>query len=330
MSSLDGQHVLVTGAGGFIGSHLVEALVASGARVRALCRYTSRNERGALDALDPEIAKSVEVTLGDVRDVESVAEAVSGVSAVFHLAAQIAVPYSFRNPRDFVETNVGGTLNVALAARDAGVERVVHMSTSEVYGSAVRTPMDEDHPLRPRSPYAASKLGAESLMMSFHHSYELPATVVRAFNTYGPRQSARALVPTVIGQTLGADVIRLGALDPTRDLLYVQDTAAGLIAAAGEPAGIGRIIGLGTGREHSVAEVVRIVGEAAGRTPPVAEDPQRIRPATSEVDRLVCDPSLARELLGWSSSVSLPEGVARTVAWTERTAPDHRINEYVT
>jgi dTDP-glucose 4,6-dehydratase len=318
MDTVQGQSVLVTGGGGFIGSHLVERLVLEGARVCAFCRYNSRGDSGAIDWLEEPVRAEVDVVFGDLRDAESVAGALSGRDCVFHLGAQIAVPYSFDNPRDFFETNVLGALNVALAARDAGTARFLHMSTSEVYGTARHLPMHESHPLEPRSPYAASKLAAEKLMASFQRSYGLPVVVVRPFNTYGPRQSARALVPTIITQALTADRLALGALHPTRDLLYVGDTVSGLIAAAGAPSAVGRTIALGTGREVSVGRVAAIVMELLGRDLDIELDEARLRPNDSEVDRLVCDPAVAREELGWSADVGLEEGLALTIDWIRR------------
>jgi len=328
MAGVEGWSVLVTGGGGFIGSHLVERLVLDGARVRALCRYNSRGDRGAIDWLDPGVRGEVEVVFGDIRDAESVAGALVGADCVFHLAAQIAVPYSFDNPRDFLETNVLGTLNVGLAARDAGTSRVLHVSTSEVYGTATRLPMDESHPLEPRSPYAVSKLAGEKLMSSFHWSFDLPVAVVRPFNTYGPRQSARALVPTVITQALDANGLSVGALYPTRDLLYVSDTVSGLVAAAESPSAVGRTISLGTGRETSMHEVVALVMRLLGRDLSVGMDAGRVRPHESEVDQLVCDPNLAHDLLGWSAQVTLDEGIERTIDWIRRNLGRYRSYEY--
>jgi dTDP-glucose 4,6-dehydratase len=321
--------VLVTGAGGFIGGHLVEQLVRKGACVRAMCRYNSRNERGTLDWLEPEVTSDVEVVLGELRDVESVAAAVDGVEVVFHLGAQIAIPYSYVNPRDFLEVNVLGTLNVAQAALRHGVQRVVHTSTSEVYGSAQSVPITEDHPLEPQSPYAASKVAADKVMDSFHRSFDLPVTVLRPFNTYGPRQSARAIVPTIIAQALAGSTLRLGALHPRRDLAFVDDTAAGFLAAATSPGAIGRTIHLGTDRDVSVGELVELVGELLGRELEVETDPARVRPPNSEVQRLWASPALAREVLGWEPRVDLREGLARTIAWIERNADRYRVSDYV-
>src|SRR3954470_8590897 len=310
---VSGRAVLVTGAGGFIGGHLTARLVAEGARVRALVRYNSRNERGWLDALDPAVQSQIEVVLGELRDVESVTRAVAGSELIFHLGAQIAIPYSYVNPRDFVETNVTGTLNVAVAARDARVQCLIHTSTSEVYGSAQVVPILEDHPLEPQSPYAASKLAADKLIDAFHRSFELPAVVLRPFNTYGPHQSARAIIPTIVSQALAGDTLRLGSLDPRRDLTFVTDTVAGFVSAAVSERAVGRTIQLGTGHEVSVREIVNRVAEIVGRPLTVEQDPARVRPANSEVMRLISDPALAAELLGWRPTVDLRDGLERTI-----------------
>jgi NAD dependent epimerase/dehydratase len=324
-----GQPVLVTGAGGFIGGHLVARLVREGARVRAFVRYNSRNERGTLDWLAPEIAGEVEVVLGDLRDVESVQQATLGTEVVFHLGAQIAIPYSFVNPRDFFETNVLGTLNVAQAARAAEVRRVVHTSTSEVYGSARTVPITEDHPLEPQSPYAASKLGADKLMDAWHRTYELPVSVLRPFNTYGPHQSARAVIPTIISQALADGPVKLGSLHPRRDLTFVEDTVSGFLATASSPAAVGRTIQLGTGHDVSVADIVDMVGEVLGRPLDVVHDETRIRPAQSEVERLISDPALALELTGWRPEHDLRDGLARTIEWLGSNRSRYRTDHYV-
>jgi NAD dependent epimerase/dehydratase len=329
LSGSGGSSALVTGAGGFIGSHLVADLVRRGVNVRAFVRYTSRGDRGALAWLDDGVADEVEVVLGDVRDPESVATATRGVDTVFHLAAQIAIPYSYVNPRDFTETNVLGSLNVARAALDNDVARVVHTSTSEVYGTAQTVPITEDHPLETQSPYAASKLGGDKLMESFHRSFELPVTVLRPFNTYGPHQSARAVIPTIITQALAGGKLRLGSLDPRRDMTYVSDTTAGFIAAAESDAALGRTVQLGTGVDHSIGEIVELVGEIVGRELEVELDEQRVRPAASEVLRLISSPALARELMGWEPQVDLRTGLERSTRWIEANLHRYRVGEYV-
>jgi NAD dependent epimerase/dehydratase len=329
MTTLSGRTVLVTGAGGFIGGHLVARLVRDGADVRAFARYNSRNERGTLDWLESDVMAEVEVALGELRDLESVERSVAGAEVVLHLGAQIAIPYSFVNPRDFFEVNALGSLNVAQAALRHGVQRVVHTSTSEVYGSARTIPITEEHPLEPQSPYAASKVAADKLMDSFHRSYELPVTVLRPFNTYGPHQSARAVIPTIISQALAGGPVRLGSLHPRRDLTFVEDTVAGFVAAATAPAAVGRTIQLGTNHDVSVGELVEQVGGILGRELEVETDRSRVRPAASEVERLISSPALAEELMGWKPAVSLHDGLARTIDWIERNAHRFRVDHYV-
>jgi NAD dependent epimerase/dehydratase len=329
MTELAGRAVLVTGAGGFIGGHVVEMLVRKGACVRAMCRYNSRNDRGTLDWLEPEVSAEVEVVAGELRDIESVSAAVEGVEIVLHLGAQIAIPYSYVNPRDFFEVNVLGTLNVAQAALRHGVARVVQTSTSEVYGTAQSVPIVESHPLEPQSPYAASKVAADKLMDSFHRSFDLPVTVLRPFNTYGPRQSARAIVPTIISQALEGSTLRLGSLHTRRDLTFVEDTAAAFLAAATTDAAIGRTIHLGTDSDVAIGDLVELVGELLGRELEVQTDPARVRPANSEVQRLIASPALAREVLGWEPRVDLRAGLARTIEWIERNVRRYRVGDYV-
>jgi NAD dependent epimerase/dehydratase len=326
---LAGLSVLVTGGGGFIGGHLCARLVELGANVRAFARYNSRNDRGTLDWLDPAVAREIEVVLGDIRDVESVGRAIAGTDVVFHLAAQIAIPYSYVNPRDFSETNVLGSLNVAEGARAAGVGRVIHTSTSEVYGTARVIPIDEDHPLEPQSPYAASKVGADKLMDAYHRSFDLPVTILRPFNTFGPFQSARAIIPTILSQVLAGDRVRLGSLDPRRDLTYVSDTVEGFVAAAVSDAAIGRTLQLGTGSDVSIGELVELVAAVVGRELQVEHDPARVRPPNSEVMRLISDPALALELTGWRPQVSLQEGLARTLEWVAANERRFRTDHYV-
>ena len=329
MAKLASRRVLVTGAGGFIGGHLVASLVAEGARVRAFVRYNSRGDRGTLDSLDPAVVGDVEVVAGELRDVESVSRAVAGVDVVFHLGAQIAIPYSYVNPRDFFEVNALGSLNVAQASLAAGVERVIHTSTSEVYGSARAVPITEDHPLEPQSPYAASKVAADKLMDSFHRAFELPVTVLRPFNTYGPRQSARAVLPTIITQALAGSTLRLGSLHPRRDLTYVQDTVAGFVAVAeADNEVVGRTLQLGTGTDVSVGELVQLVGDLLAKELTVELDAARVRPSAGEVERLLSSPALAGELAHWTPSVALRDGIARTIDWIERHGDRYRVGEY--
>jgi NAD dependent epimerase/dehydratase len=329
VSSLSGRLALVTGAGGFIGSHLVAQLVEDGARVRALVRYTSSGDRGALNYLDESVLGEVEVVLGDLRDSESVTEAARGVDVVFNLAAQIAIPYSYVNPRDFVETNVVGTLNVLQACRALETPRLVQTSTSEVYGTAQSVPITEEHPLNAQSPYAASKVAADQLSLSFNRSFDLPVTVLRPFNTFGPRQSARAVIPTIIVQALKGDVLRLGSLDPRRDLTFVTDCARGFTAAAGSEEAIGQTLQLGTGVDNSVGELVEAVGSILGRELTVEQDPDRVRPEASEVRRLISSPARMTELTGWRPEVSLSDGLERTIRWIEANPEAYPLEGYV-
>jgi NAD dependent epimerase/dehydratase len=309
------DRVLVTGGGGFIGGHLATELVRRGANVRALLRYTSRADRGTLDWFDDPAAREVDARFGDLRDIESVEKAVEGVEVVFHLGAQIAIPYSYVNPRDYVATNVVGTLNVAQASLRYGVARMIHTSTSECYGSAQTVPITEDHPLVGQSPYSASKIGADTLVESFHRSFALPSTTVRPFNTYGPHQSTRAVIPTIITQALVGDTLRLGSLDPRRDLTYVSDTVDGFIAAAATPGLEGVTMQLGTGHDVSIGDLVDMVADILGRELTVETDEQRVRPAKSEVERLISSPERARSLTGWEPVVDLREGLTRTIDW---------------
>ena len=308
--------VLVTGADGFIGSHLVERLVAEGARVRAFCLYTSRGSWGWLDEAPPDVRAALDVRLGDVRDARFVAEATDGVEVVFHLAALIAIPYSYTAPESFVDTNVRGTLNVLEAARRAAVRRVIVTSTSEVYGTPEVLPITEAHPLNAQSPYAATKVAADQLALAYHRSYEVPAVILRPFNTYGPRQSARAVLPTMLRQLLaGRTQVRLGRLDPRRDLTYVADTVDGFVRAATATGIDGATIQLGTGHSESIAELFTRACRLLAVDAVAVEEAGRLRPDASEVLALQSDPTRARELLGWTAATSLDEGLRETIAW---------------
>ena len=305
---------LVTGAGGFIASHLVEKLVEQGHDVRAFVRYNSHNLRGWLE--DSLCRDSVEIISGDVRDYDLVKSAVEGCDTVFHLAALIGIPYSYVSPLAYVRTNVEGTYNILQAARECNVGRIIHTSTSEIYGTAQYVPIDEAHPVNPQSPYAASKASADFLALSYHRSFGLPVTVVRPFNTYGPRQSARAIIPTVISQLLdGRETLSLGNLSPTRDLTFVSDTVSGFLAAAASPQTVGETVNLGTGREISIDDLVLKIARIMGREVKITSDEQRVRPAKSEVERLLSNPGKMQALTGWKADVSLDEGLARTVEW---------------
>lgn len=317
------KKVLVTGADGFIGSHLTEELIRRGFDVRAFVLYNSFNSWGWLDSVSPEVRKSLDVFAGDIRDPHGVQQAVRGCDTVFHLAALISIPFSYHSPDAYVDTNVRGTLNVVQAARDLGIERVIQTSTSEVYGTARFVPITEEHPLQGQSPYAASKIGADQIALSFYHAFGTPVGVIRPFNTYGPRQSARAIIPSVIVQiAAGQRRLRLGALHPTRDFAYVKDTVEGFIAAGTPEAAIGRVINLGTGYEVSIGDTVRMIAEVMEAGVEVELDQQRLRPEKSEVERLCADNSQARQLLGWTPHYAGGEGLRRglreTVEWFAR------------
>jgi NAD dependent epimerase/dehydratase len=309
----ENKKVLVTGAGGFIGSHLVERLVELGARVRALVRYNSRNDWGLLELLPAAVKEHLEVVAGDITDPFGVARALAGCEVVFHLAALIAIPYSYTAPSQFVAVNCGGTLNLLEAARQQGAERFVHTSTSETYGTAQYTPIDEKHPLRGQSPYAASKIGADKLAESYYLSFGVPVATIRPFNTYGPRQSARAVIPTIISQALHGELIRLGSLSPVRDLNYVSDTVEGFIKVAESPRAVGEVINIGSGKSVSIGELAGKIVDLLGGNKRIVTEDERVRPEASEVLELLCDHRKARELIGWEPRVSLEEGLAGTI-----------------
>jgi NAD dependent epimerase/dehydratase len=319
---LAGTRVLVTGSDGFIGSHVVERLVAEGAEVRAFCIYNSRGSAGWLDEAPPEVRAAIDVRLGDIRDAAFVERSMEGVDTVFHLAALIAIPYSYVAPESFVDTNIRGTLNVLEAARRTGVRRLIVTSTSEVYGTPEELPIRETHPLNAQSPYAATKVAADQLSLAYHRSFEVPVVVLRPFNTYGPRQSERAVLPTLIRQLLaGRHELRLGRLDTRRDLTFVGDTVDGFVRAAVTPGIDGRTIQLGTGRSETIGELVEIARRLTGSSAVVVADPERMRPDASEVMALLSDPSVAREVLGWEASTSLEAGIGATIDWM-RAHPD--------
>jgi NAD dependent epimerase/dehydratase len=319
--------VLVTGAGGFIGSHLVEELLERGQRVRALVRYTSGGGIGFLQEI-VERRDRLEIVHGDIRDARAVRQAAAGCRRIYHLAALIGIPYSYVAPDSYLAVNVQGTLHILEAARELSVERVVVTSTSEVYGTAQYTPIDERHPLNAQSPYAATKVGADQLALSYHRCYDLPVTVVRPFNTYGPRQSARAVVPSIITQALAADHIQLGSLDPVRDLVFVKDTARGFVALADAADAVGRVTNLATGVGVSVGELVERIGRIVGRSLPVVSSEDRRRPAASEVYRLLGSALQARTLAGWQAQTALDGGLAQTVAWVRANLRSYGALEY--
>jgi len=314
--SWKGRRVLVTGADGFIGSHLAETLAHHGAHVRAFCLYNSQGKLGWLEHSEPELRAGFDLRLGDIRDARFVEESCRDVEVVFHLAALIAIPYSYVAPQSFVETNVAGTMNVLEACRRARVARLVHTSTSEVYGTPATLPIRESHPLQAQSPYAATKVAADQLALSYHLSFGVPVVVLRPFNTYGPRQSTRAVTATILSQLLeGKETVQLGRMDTRRDLTYVADSVAGFLAA-GDKAGLeGRIIQLGTGKSVTIEELFEAACRVTGKRARIVHDERRMRPDASEVLALEADPALARELLGWSAGTSLEEGLRHTAEW---------------
>ena len=321
-----GRKVLVTGAGGFIGSHLAERLALLGADVRALVRYTSSGRWGWLD--QSPVKAELEVVLGDIRDFFSVREAMQGREVVFHLAALIGIPYSYHAPQSYLHTNIEGTLNVLQGARELETERVIFTSTSEVYGTAQYVPIDEDHPLQGQSPYSASKISADKMAESYFRSFGTPVAVVRPFNTYGPRQSARAVIPTIITQALAGTEVRLGSLTPTRDFNFVADIVEGFIAAASSKQAVGEVINLGSGAEVSIQKLASILGGILGKSLKLVTEDERVRPENSEVERLCADATKARELLGWASSTSLEDGLRQTILWVEQNLQAYRVNSY--
>jgi NAD dependent epimerase/dehydratase len=320
------KRVLVTGAGGFIGSHLVERLVELGASVRALIHYNALGSWGWLD-YSPH-RERIEVIMGDLADRDLVFQAARNVEIVFHLGALIAIPYSYQAPSSYVRTNIEGTLNILLAARDLKVTRLVHTSTSEVYGTARYVPIDENHPLQGQSPYSATKIAADKLAEAFYCSYGVPVVIVRPFNTYGPRQSTRAVIPTIISQCLNGDTIRLGHLHPTRDLNYVSDTVEGFLRAAIADNVLGQTINLGSGREISIGNLALLIARLLGKQVQIITDERRRRPEKSEVDRLLADNSKAKRLLGWEPRVSLEEGLLRTIDWMREHRRRYRLDNH--
>ncbi len=310
------KNVVVTGAGGFIGSHLVERLLTLGANVTAFVRYNSRNDPGFLDLLAPH-TKHIRIVPGDIRDPEAVRTALEGAGTVFHLAALPGIPYSYVHPIEVFEVNAQGTLNILVGARDAALERVVITSTSEVYGSALYVPIDEKHPKQPLSPYSASKIASDAIALSFHAAFQLPVTVVRPFNTFGPRQSDRAIIPTIISQALTQPEIAVGNTAPTRDFTYVSDTVEGFLQLAQCDAAVGQEVNLGTGSEVSIGDLVQRINAIIGRSLPIRKKDERVRPETSEVTRLLSNNTKARELAGWTPRVTLDAGIRLTAKWVE-------------
>lgn len=324
-----GKPVLVTGAGGFIGSHLTERLLELGASVRALVHYNAMSSPGWLAAVPDRLRPGLEIAFGDVRDSDSVHKAMAGREAVLHLAALISVPYSFEAPRSFLDTNVAGALNILSAANAQGA-RVVIASSSEVYGTPTTTPITEAHPLQAHSPYAASKIAADKFAESFHHSYGTAVTVLRPFNTYGPRQSTRAVLPVILSQLLsGEPKVRLGSLHPQRDLTFVDDTVAGFVKAVESDRAIGETIQLGTGRTTSIGDLVELAARLLNVEFEIETEEKRVRPADAEVEVLLSDPAAARELLGWEPTVSLEDGIIRTAEWMKSSLGESPTAQYV-
>jgi NAD dependent epimerase/dehydratase len=310
-----GRRVLVTGAAGFIGSHLTEALASAGASVRAFVRYNSRNSHGWLELADPVLMSNIDVFVGDLTNPEAARSATSECEIVFHLGALIPIPYSYRHPREYVAANIEGTINILEACRQSSVSRLVHTSSSEVYGTAQTVPIDESHPLEAQSPYAATKVAADKLALSYQRSFDTPVVVVRPFNTFGPRQTARAIIPTIITQALTRDVIELGSTTPTRDFLFVEDTARGMMRCAEQPGIEGEVLNLGTGNEITVGDTAGRILELLAIDTPITDSTARLRPPNSEVERLVADCSKAEMLLGWHPAVSFDDGLQRTIDW---------------
>ena len=324
------NRVLVTGADGFIGSHLTEELVKSGEKVTAFCLYNSFGTLGWIDTLPKGIRSEIEIFTGDVRDPNGVRTAMRGQQRVFHLAALIAIPFSYHSPDSYVDTNIKGTLNVLNAARELGTERVMVTSTSEVYGTAQYVPIDEKHPFQGQSPYSATKIGADRLAESFYRSFDLPVTIVRPFNTYGPRQSGRAVIPTIISQLLaGQQEIHLGKLSPTRDFNFVKDTAHGFMAIANCPAAIGQELNIATGEEHSIGDLANELIAQINPNAKIVCEEERLRPEKSEVNRLLGDSTKMRALTGWKPEYTFEQGLAETVAWIRDNLDTYKVGQYI-
>lgn len=325
--NIQGKKVLVTGAGGFIGSHLTEQLVAAGAEVSAFVRYNSTGDWGWLER--SPVKKEITVVSGDIRDYDSVKGAVKGVQVIFHLAALIGIPYSYQSPLAYIKTNVEGSYNILQAAREQGVEKVVQTSTSEVYGTARFVPIHEEHPLQPQSPYSASKIGADNIALSFYHAFNLPVVVARPFNTYGPRQSARAVIPTIITQILnGQKEITLGNLTPTRDLNFVLDTVKGFIKIAETDDILGEVVNIGSGSEIAIGDLAKLIAGLLQSEVVIKQDPERIRPGNSEVERLVCDNAKIKRMTHWQPQHSLEEGLKLTIEWLKENLQIYKPEQY--
>jgi dTDP-glucose 4,6-dehydratase len=320
------KKVLVTGAAGFIGSHLAERLVQEGAKVTAMIHYNALGSQGWLQS--SPYRNDMDIVAGDICDPGFMQSIIEAKDIVFHLAALIAIPYSYVAPESYVRTNVVGTLNVVQAAKRCGIERMVHTSTSEVYGTALYVPIDEKHPLQGQSPYSASKIGADKMVESFHLSFDLPCVTIRPFNTFGPRQSARAVIPTILSQILTSGEVKLGSLTPTRDLNFVDNTVDGFVKAGLSSRAVGQTINLGSGREISIADLAGLIAKIVGKEVPIIQDEQRLRPSKSEVERLLADNTLATKLLSWSPQISLETGLERTIDWFRANTHLYQANKY--
>ena len=312
---LSNKSVLVTGAGGFVGSHLVEAMVQDGAKVKAFVHYNSRNDWGMLEWVDKKVIDQVEVVSGDIRDSDGIRKIVKNQDIVFHLAALIGIPYSYVNPLDVAETNIQGTLNLLLASNESGIEKFIHTSTSEVYGTAQYVPINEKHPINPQSPYAASKASADQLALSFYYTYQLPVGIIRPFNIYGPRQSARSVIPNIIMQALSREKIRIGSLSSSRDLTYVSDSVKGFIQFAECDQTKGEVVNLGSENEISVKNLIEIIETNLNKKLNIVQESERIRPEKSEVKRLVSNSEKAKKLFVWKPEIEIEQGIQKTIAW---------------
>ena len=309
------KSVLVTGAGGFMGSHLTERMVELGVSVKAFVRYNSRNDWGLLELLSKDKLDEIEVIMGDLKDADAVRHAAKDIDIIFHLGSLIAIPYSYIHPRETIETNILGALNVLTAAKENNIEKIIHTSTSEVYGTARYVPIDEEHPLQGQSPYSASKIGADKIAESFYRSFDLPVATIRPFNTFGPRQSARAVIPAIITQALSREKIFLGSLQPTRDYTYVGDVVNAFIKVAESPKSTGEVINIGSNFEISIGDLANKTFSLIGKNAEIITDSARVRPQDSEVERLWCDNTKAEKLLGWTPKTSLDEGLKETIEW---------------
>jgi len=325
---LESKQVLVTGAGGFIGSHLTERLVDLGAKVTAFLRYSSRTDEAMIKLLPAEKKKEIRIIYGELRQPETVKKAMKGIDVVFNLAALISIPYSYLHPQEVFETNTLGTVNILTAARDEKVEKVIQTSTSEVYGTAQYVPIDEGHPKQPQSPYSASKIAADAIALSFYYSFDLPVAIVRPFNTYGPRQSDRAVIPTLISQALVKEKILMGSTTPTRDFNFVSDTVEGFIRIAESEKSIGEEINIGSGYEVSIGDLAEKIISLVGKRARLVKDAKRARPKKSEVERLLADNSKARKLLGWSPRVNLDTGLKKTIEWIKEHSDFYKPDTY--